>query len=241
MLAKHGENYHNYIQRTAMFLPGEPGGKIFAALFGWIKSQRRALAVCYVVLLVAGVALAFGSRRYTISQSSIVYLPEKKVIAVSILPRANHSLEQIINDAYELSPVNDALASFLNEGHKGFLVHVMPKNYMMQGLFVQPSESGLRPMKRSSWANVIGFFFPFLRPHSHRAMMGEIEGGEVRLIFSQLTWPNGEYAPPDKALDFTVKHLPLLKTDIDRKNHMADSVEKTSRRNFWGQMPMPVL
>ena len=241
MLAKHGENYHNYMQRTAMFLPGEPGGKIFAALFGWIKSPRRALAVCCGVILVASVALAFGSRRYTISQSSIVYLPEKKVIAVSIFPRSNHSLEQIIEDAYELGPVTDALASFLNEGHKGFLVHVMPRNYMMQGLFIQPSESGLRPMRRLSWANVIGFLFPFLRPHSHRAMMGEMGDGEMRLIFSQLTWPNGEYVPPDKALDFTVKHLPLLKTDIDRKNHTADSVEKTPRRNFWGQMPMPLL
>jgi hypothetical protein len=61
----------------------------------------------------------------------------------------------------------------------------------------------------------------------------------VRLIFSQLTWPDGKYAPADRALSFSVKHLPLLKVDIDIKNRSVQPVEKTLKRNFWGQMPMP--
>ncbi len=171
----------------------------------------------------------------------MVYLPEKQVTAISILPQSDHSLEHIIADAYELNAVTDLVTNFHQEGHKGFLVHVMPRNYMMQGLFVQPSESQMRPMRRFSWKAVIGFVFPFLRPRGHQTMMGEIEGTEVRLIFSQLTWPNGEYAPANKALNFTVKHLPLLKADIDYQKHTADAVERTPNRNFWGQMPMPLL
>ncbi|NIO05969.1 MAG: DUF1295 domain-containing protein [Proteobacteria bacterium] len=241
MVAEHGNKYREYMERTAMFIPGEPGRKIFAFLFGWMKSPRLALGVSYLFVLLVGVAVAFGLRGYTISETSMVYLPEKQITAVSILPQSDHSLEHIIADAYEISAVTDLVTNFHQKGHKGFLVHVMPRNYMMQGLFVQPSESQMRPMRRFSWKAVIGFVFPFLRPRGHQTMMGEIKGTEVRLIFSQLTWPNGEYAPANKALDFTVKHLPLLKADIDYQKHTADALERTPNRNFWGQMPMPLL
>jgi hypothetical protein len=63
----------------------------------------------------------------------------------------------------------------------------------------------------------------------------------VRLIFSQLTWPNGEYASGDQALAFTVKHLPLLRVDVDKKDASALKIEQTALRNYWGQMPMPVF
>jgi hypothetical protein len=71
--------------------------------------------------------------------------------------------------------------------------------------------------------------------------MSAMAGGPVRLIFSQLTWPNGEYAPVDKALAFTVKHLPLLRVDVDTAGRQVTSVEHTSPRNYWGQMPMPAF
>ncbi len=241
MVEEHGDKYREYIQRTAMFLPGEPGRKIFAVLFSWIKPPRLALGVSYGISLLASVAVAFGLRSYTISQASIVYLPEKQVTAISILPESDQSLQHIIDDAYQLDAVNDVIASFRQEGHKGFLVHVMPRNYRMQGLFVQPSGSETMPMRRPSWRAILGFMFPFLGSRGHQTIMGEMKGGEVRLIFSQLTWPDGEYAPPDKALNFTVKHLPLLKADIDSRNHAVGKVEKTPKRNFWGQMPMPLL
>jgi hypothetical protein len=112
---------------------------------------------------------------------------------------------------------------------------------MMEGLCAEPSRSEMMPTSRFSWRGLFGFVFPFLRPRGHETMMGEMEGGEVRLIFSQLTWPNGEYAPPDKALNFMVKHLPLLKVDMNYRSHTVEKVERTPKRNLWGQMPMPLL
>ena len=133
MLAQHDESYHAYMQRTAMFIPGKPGGKIFRAMFG------------------------------------------------------------------------------------------------------------MRPRAGGSLRGALGFIFPFLSRHSHHEMMGAMADGPVRLIFSQLTWPDGEHAPFDKALAFTVKHLPLLKVDIDTTDQTAMTVERTSPRNYWGQMPMPAF
>jgi hypothetical protein len=72
-------------------------------------------------------------------------------------------------------------------------------------------------------------------------MMGATEDGLLRLIFSQLTWPNGEYASGKEALAFTVKHLPLLRVDVDPATGKVLNVEPTALRNYWGQMPMPVF
>ncbi len=71
--------------------------------------------------------------------------------------------------------------------------------------------------------------------------MGLMGDGSMRLIFSQLTWPNGEYASADKALAFTVKHLPLLRVDVETENGKVLNVEHTAPRNYWGQMPMPMF
>ena len=88
---------------------------------------------------------------------------------------------------------------------------------------------------------IIGFIFPFLGHRGHQEMMGLTNVSPVRLIFSQLTWPNGNYASSDHALAFTVKHLPLLRVDVDTQNNAVLNVEHTAPRNYWGQMPMPVF
>ncbi len=239
MLKQHGDSYAAYMRRTAMFVPGEPGKKIFRVFFGWIKSPTPALAVGYGITLFFALLAAFGLRHYTISQISTIYLPEKQITVVSILPRSDQAIKDTLDAAYEDSIITSILSKYRQEGHKGFLVHLMPADYMMQGLFVTPFTSEARSIRRSSWKAVAGFVFPFLSRHSHQKRMGRMNNLGARLVFSQLTWPDGKYAPADRALDFSVKHLPLLKVDIDLENNSVQELEKTLNRNLWGQMPMP--
>jgi protein-S-isoprenylcysteine O-methyltransferase Ste14 len=241
MLAQHGESYRQYMQRTAMFLPGEPGGKIFKALFGWSRAKGLALGLAYTVSLALFIAAGFGLRSYTISKTSIVHMPEKQLTAVSITPQPDESILNIVDIAFQNSSVSAAIEDFQGKGHKGFMVHIMPRRYMMQALFSQPDMSGMRRRSRHSLSAVIGFIFPFLAQRGHQEMMGLTDDSPVRLIFSQLTWPSGEYASADQALAFTVKHLPLLRVDVDTKNNAVLNVEHTALRNYWGQMPMPVF
>ncbi len=242
MLAQHGDSYLTYMQGTSMFLPRDPGGKIFRALFGWIQPARLALFVSYGVVLILAVGVAFGLRSYTISKTSVIHLPEKKVTAISILPYPAQFLSDTLDIAYKDNAVAAVLTDFYQEGHRGFLVHVMPERYRMQGLFVQPFDSERGPTRRFLWRTVVGFIFPFLRLHGHQQMMGAMNNnGVVRLVFSQLTWPNGQYAAEDQSMNFNVKHLPALKVDIDMDKHAVLTVEKTPKRNLWGQMPMPLF
>jgi protein-S-isoprenylcysteine O-methyltransferase Ste14 len=67
--AKHPE-YAEYKTRTAMFIPGNPGEKLFRLCFGWIPSRRLALTVstCAVAALAIGAGLAL--RHYTIAHAA---------------------------------------------------------------------------------------------------------------------------------------------------------------------------
>jgi protein-S-isoprenylcysteine O-methyltransferase Ste14 len=240
MLKQNGDSYAAYMQRTAMFVPGEPGKKIFRFLTGWIKSPLLALAVGYGLILFFAILIAFGLRRYTISQISKIYLPEKQITVVSTVPRSDQAMKDILDVVYADSRIASILSEYRQEeGHKGFLVHLMPIHYMMQGLFLAPFNSGKDPGRKSSWKTAAVFVFPFLSHSNHQAMMGKMNSDNVRLIFSQLTWPDGKYAPADEALNFSVKHLPLLKVDVDLEHRSVLEVEKTPKRNFWGRMPMP--
>lgn len=241
MLARHGDRYRAYMERTAMFLPGEPGGKLFRALFAWNRSKWLALGLAFFVAVVLSTSAAFALRSYTISQTSMLALPEKQLLAISIHPRAEKEIREILDIALQDSAVTATLEKFRQRGHKGFIVHLMPQHYMMQGLFAQPDMSGMPMRTRWSFSGVLSFIFPFLSSHSHRTMMGAMAGGPTRLIFSQLTWPNGEYAPAEKARAFTVKHLPVLRVDVNPEAGKVMHVETTEPRNLWGNMPMPIF
>jgi protein-S-isoprenylcysteine O-methyltransferase Ste14 len=242
MLKQHGDSYAAYMQRTAMFIPGKPGQKIFRAFLGRIKTKRLALAASYGFILLLGILAAFGLRHYTISQISKIYLPEKQITAVSIVPRSDQSIKNIFDVLYQDSRITSILSGYRQkEGQKGFLVNLMPMHYRMQGLFVAPFNSGIAPGRTSTWKNVVDFVFPSLSLFRHKKMMGRMNSDDVLLIFSQLTWPDGKYAPADEALNFSVKHLPLLEVLVDLENRTVLKMQKTPNRNLWGRMPMPAF
>ena len=123
------------------------------------------------------------------------------------------------------------------------MVHLMPRSYMMQGLFAQPDMADMPVRRRHTGNAIIRFIFPFidLNRHGHNEMMGSIKNDPIRLIFYQLTWPSGKYASIDEALAFSVKHLPLMRVDVASESGEVLNVKYTAPRNYWGQMPMPVF
>ena len=145
---------------------------------------------------------------------------------------ADKSIENIVDIAFQDKELSASIQSFINQGDKGFLVHIMPVNYMMQGLFIQPDTSGKPKRPRRTFAAVLRFIFPFVDHRNHQEMKGLMNGGVIRLVFSQLTWPDGHYAPFNEALDFTVKHLPLLRADVDTRTRQVLNIDKTAPRNY---------
>lgn len=197
----------------------------------------------YAVLLVLFTAVAFGLRSYTISKTSIKNIPQRQLTVVSIIPQSDNSIQNIIDNIFKDNGVSEAIENFKQQGHKGFMVHLMPSSYMMQGLFTQPDMDSMPIRRRHTGRAIIRLIFPFLdlNRHGHKEMMGSIKTEPIRLIFSQLTWPGGNYASIDDALAFSVKHLPLLQVDVASESGEVLNVKYMKPRNYWGHMPMPVF
>jgi len=74
--------YADYRHRAAMFIPGEPGGKLFKLFFGWIPNRRVALAVSSLVVTIIVIGGGLLLRRYTIGHSATELLAEDCIMAI---------------------------------------------------------------------------------------------------------------------------------------------------------------
>ncbi len=85
MEAEHPD-YAAYRQQTAMFIPGDPGGKLFLIFFAWIRNPSAALAASAAVVTVLVIGSGLFLRHYTISHAATVLLPEDRILAIAIWP-----------------------------------------------------------------------------------------------------------------------------------------------------------
>src|SRR5256884_149272 len=130
MLILHS-GYAEYMLRTGMFLPGNPGGRVYALLFGGMRNRslahRLAIGSLALVLLLAGI----GLRAYTlghISHSTDVANME----LISVYPMTPEAMQHVVALALADSRVEEALH---REPYATFVVHILPHNYGMMGMF----------------------------------------------------------------------------------------------------------
>jgi protein-S-isoprenylcysteine O-methyltransferase Ste14 len=99
MEARYGEAYREERQRTWMFLPGEPGGRLQQRLFGWIRNRRARLIVIYAVSIPIVIGAAFALRRVSLTLTTHVVLPGQKIAAVSFLSGGEGRLRDLLKSA----------------------------------------------------------------------------------------------------------------------------------------------
>src|SRR5439155_16383376 len=103
--------YADYRRRTAMFIPGEPGGKLFRLFFGWIPDRRMAVAVSSVAVAALVIMCGLSLRRYTIGHAATDLLPQDRVMAISIWPMPAERIQQVVSAALGDDRVRKAIES----------------------------------------------------------------------------------------------------------------------------------
>lgn len=235
------EAYSAYMERTWMFLPGEPGKKLFAALFGWIRPRWLALAVCYLVVLAGSVAVAMGLRGYALDQ-----LPRARADGlqlVSVYPRP----EQEILRLYRIARQSSEVESYLQEQPVQF-AYLMPGDFFLTGLILQEGPRfsehvlrrfpHLREPDRSHSGDLVKFFrigYKFFQTIGTTRRVYDYE----RLVFVETLGIDGRPVPVDQSLEMGVRRLPGLVVDIDAETGELLYVEQVSGNNAWGRLPMP--
>jgi protein-S-isoprenylcysteine O-methyltransferase Ste14 len=235
-------SYEAYMGHTWMFLPGEPGKKLFAGLFGWIKPKGLALVVCYLMVMAFSLATAFGLRSYALEQ-----LPQAEVDGVhlvSVYPRPADKLLSL----YALALTSPQVRNYLKD-NPTYLIYIMPGDFFLTGLILQEgprfSEQMLTryPYLRNSHKNkhkgdLIKFFrlgYKFFRTIGTTRRVYDYE----RLVFVKALTVDGQAAKGELTLQVGITRLPTLVVDIDAETDEILSVIEVSGNNAWGRLPMP--
>ncbi len=238
MEAAHPE-YAEYRRRTSMFIPGNPGGKLFRLFFGWIPNRTLALSVSslVVILLVIGGGLAL--RRYTIGHAATELLPEDRMMAISIWPMPPEKLQQVVSLALQDAKVRSALEK---EPGAVFTVHVLPEDYGMVNMFADVGTDHRMFSRLSShrFKYLVGFVFPFCEHHRKNQIMGSPKDS-YKVIFSRVDEPGRPSLLVSNVTDLSAKMTPVAIADIRGATPALQSVVIPPRRSFWGDITMPMF
>lgn len=237
--------YEKYMESIPMYLPGEPGGKIFTALFGWIKPKWVGIFVSYIVVLTLSILLAMGIRSYTIKQLPLVQ--EKSVTLVPVFERQ----EEEVKDLYNKLLASDQVRKFLDKHRDVNLAYIMPGDFFLTALVTDEG--------RRFSDEIIERFPEVLEWHEHKfkgglgkffrifynflGTLGETETDYdiERFIFVSVIDRAGNPVTVDHIFDLGQRRRPALLVDYHLSEEQVVSVIETSSEHKWGMIPMPTF
>lgn len=238
--------YEDYKAQTPMFIPGEPGGKIYSLLFNWIRPKWLALLTVYLLSLCAAMLLAMGIRMYTINQIQPVY--QEGLAIVSVFTRPADELTKIYHQA-QTSPEVEKLLATTAPGAN--LVYVMPGDFFLNALVTDED--------RRFSDDMIERFPEILEWHQHKfkgglgkffriffnfvSTLGSVPTNYdvERLVFVRVTDAHHQIVPPQQVFAMGLQRVPVLLVDLDASTHEVITVTRTSEQHKWGKMPMPTF
>jgi protein-S-isoprenylcysteine O-methyltransferase Ste14 len=230
--------YAEYMRSTGMFLPGNPGGRVFKLLFGGLRDQglarRLAIGSSALVLLIAGI----GFRGYTLRRISRS-TDAANMEVISVYPMTPETMQRVVALALADSRVQKALH---HEQYATFVVHLLPHDYGMIGMFADVESHHMRPgnIHLSRFKYLAGCLLPFLDVRQRTDLMGS-EGQEHRLVFSRVDGPDGRPVPLEHIFDLRAKITPVYIADVNSASGQVSETIDPPRRSFWGDVKMPIF
>ena len=218
--------YTAYMDRTAMFIPGNPGGKLFKLIFGWIPNRK--LGQLAAALSIAAIVLggAVGLRNLTIANLSRVELPDQRTLAVSIFPHDQPYLRDAVAKALASDTVRNTLDA---QGNVSFTAHILPRNYGMLGKFVSINEH--------HEAEVLEHF---RNRKSLRGFLWGTESDDVKVVFSKIDKPGKGFVPLAEIMDMSAKMTPVLILDLNLPTGVLANLTIVDT-TYYGDVPQPIF
>jgi protein-S-isoprenylcysteine O-methyltransferase Ste14 len=240
MEARFGEVYRRYRDATWMFLPGEPGGKVFSWVFGRTSRRAWVLAAVCVGVLVLGTGVAFGLRLYSLARVPMVRYSDM-ITAVSLSPADGAAIERTLATVVTNPEVATLLTRFHQEPGHTLVAYIVPRAYMMQHLIADLGEHEAHHGKGEQKG--VGAVVRHLGEMYALAPLRQLRDGtlspEKRIIFTEALTAAGARVPVSRALDADVLRYPLFFADLDG-SAVAMTME-TPRRHRWGTIPVPAF
>jgi protein-S-isoprenylcysteine O-methyltransferase Ste14 len=237
--------YEKYMADIPMFLPGEPGGKLYALLFGWIKPKWAGILASYIIVMVLAVLAAMGIRNYTVTQ-----LPAVESGGVTLVPVFERPPREVAA-LYRHISENDEVAQYLATHEDVNLAYIMPGDFFLAALVTDED--------RRFSDEIIERFPEVLEWHEHKFrgglgkffrifynFIGTLGGVQTdydveRFIFVSVVDFSGRQVPAERLFDLGLKRTPAILIDYDRFEEKVVDVVRTSAEHKWGSVPMPTF
>lgn len=238
MEARHPE-YAAYRARTAMFIPGNPGGKLFKLLCGWISNRTAARAAAMVAVAAVGIAAGLGLRRYTIAHTAMAELAAARTLAIATWPMPPARIRQVVSTALQDPRVNQALAKTPGAV---FAAHVLPADYGMVTMFadVGANHRMFSRLSPGRFKYLLSFVFPFTVKHMRTRIMGTPED-DYKVVFSLIDEPGRAHLSVSNVLDLSARMTPVIIADVGGASPSIEAVVMPPPRSFWGHITMPIF
>jgi len=231
-------SYADYMQRTGMFLPGNPGGRVYRLVFGRWRDQKFARRVALIAMLALPLMLGFGLRAHTVRHIALSAVsPDIEV--VSVYPMTPAAMQQLIALALSDPSVQQALR---REGQATFVAHILPHDYGMIGMFADIGAHHMAPgnVRPSRFKYLCSWLLPFLDSHIRTDLMGS-DGQEYRVVFSRVDDPRGKPVSERQLFDLGSKMTPVYVADVNAAARQVSRTIDPPRRSFWGDVKMPIF
>ena len=243
MAKRFGPSYEEYMRNTPMFIPGEPGGRLYRRFLGRIGPKWLGITLVYVVALSLSLGIAYGLREYSSTHIQKISAGEVTIIPVFSRPDAEVlSLYQAVTDRAEVR-------GLLTEGVN--LVYLMPGDFFLSALLIEEPRKfsdeliarfpEILEWHRYKFGGTVGRFFRIFYNYL-QALGAANEGYEVeRLIFVAVKDGRGNTVGPDSVFGIGLERTAVALVDIDATSHELLVEKKLSGLHKWGKIPMPVF
>ena len=234
-----GDFYRNYKAQISMFLPGEPGGKIFAGLTGWSKQKGWALAGFYLLVLLSGVGVAFGLRSY--ARARVPAVSENGILAVSLSSLPQGTVQHLLRASVENPEVKGLIDKYHNKPGHTLVAYILPQDYMMQHLVADLGEHEAHHGRgeQGGMLAVLKHLGEMYALKPFRQLRDGRGATERRIIFTEALNADENKVPTARALDTDVLRYPLFLAEL--KGAEVALTMEVPRRHAWGTIPVPAF
>jgi protein-S-isoprenylcysteine O-methyltransferase Ste14 len=239
MERKFGETYRSYKAQIAMFIPGEPGGKIFAWLTGGAKQKGWALAGLYLVVLILGTGLAFGLRSY--ARTRVATASENGILAVSLSSVPQGTVGHLLRTSQDNAEVQQLIGKYHKQPGHTLVAYIVPQEYMMQHLIADLGEHETHHGKgeQGGVLAVLKHLGEMYALKPLRQLRDGRASKERRIIFTEALTAKGDGVTVERALDADVLRYPVFFADL--KGTDVTLTMEVPRRHAWGTIPVPAF
>lgn len=239
--------YEAYMAATPdMFIPGNPGGRLYRSLLGWWRPRWLGIVAVYILALLLANGLALGIRAYTVSRLPVVATGQVRVLPVFPRPAAE------VSDLYRQALAGSAeVREFLAANPQVNLAYLMPGDFFLAALVTDKDRRFSEEMlerfpeifewHQHKFHGGLGKFFRIF--YNYTRQLGRVETNyEVeRFIFVAVCDGEGRAVAGDRLFELGLQRRPVLLVDVDAGNRHVLTVVRTSGFNKWGGMPMPTF